>query len=97
MVTKQTDLEKVLAAEIMREEYRVNYNKRPNVIAARRLYNAFRQEQAKIARLHLKGALTKEQAMELMSKLTAPAKVSENGTVTPAKPAVERKGGTSNR
>ncbi len=64
------DIDKLLEREIKQEIYREEYNKRPEVQERRRAYNRRKAEETKIARRVVKGELTRDQAIEMLSGLS---------------------------
>ena len=61
------DIDKLIQKEMKQALYREEYNKKPDVIARRKLYNSNKNKENQIVRLVIKGEITKEEGQKRLA------------------------------
>ena len=71
MVQPKIDIDDLLKKEIEREQYRKDYNERPDVKEKRKAYNIKKGAQSKVAKLHMDGKIDRDQATSMLEQIEA--------------------------
>tara|TARA_B100000745_G_C20013772_1_gene344501 strand:+ start:188 stop:466 length:279 start_codon:yes stop_codon:yes gene_type:complete len=61
------DIDKLIQKEMKQAAYREDYNKKPEVIERRRVYNANKNKENQIVRMVIKGEISKEEGQKRLA------------------------------